>query len=262
MPYKNLKFEIRDNVAHLTLARPEAANAIDLAMAQELSDAAIRCDESPEVRAVLITAEGRMFSAGGDIRAFAEDIDGLPTLIKKLTVPLHAAISRLTRMRAPVVTAVAGPAAGAGFSLALSGDIVLAAESAKFTMAYTAVGLSPDGSSSWFLPRLIGQRRTAELMLTNRTLTAAEAADWGLITRAVADEELIAEAERVATTLAKGPTLAHSQIKTLLAGSMNQSLETQMELEARGIAAMTATEDGREGIAAFIAKRRPEFKGR
>lgn len=262
MTYQNLKLEIQDGVAHLTLARPEAANSINLAMAEELSDAAIRCDESPDVRAVLLRAEGRMFSAGGDIRAFAEDLDGLPTLIKKLTVPLHAAISRLTRMKAPVVTAVGGSAAGAGFSLAVSGDIVLAAESAKFTMAYTAVGLAPDGSSSWFLPRLIGQRKTAELMLTNRSLSASEAADWGLITRTVPDADLDSEAEKIALALAKGPTLAHAQIKSLLAGTMNQSLETQMELEARGIAAMAATADGREGVQAFLEKRRPNFQGR
>jgi 2-(1,2-epoxy-1,2-dihydrophenyl)acetyl-CoA isomerase len=262
MSYRNLRLDIDDGLARLTLARPEAANAIDLATAEELADAAIACDENPAVRAILLTAEGKMFSAGGDVRAFGASLDRLPALLKQLTTPLHAAISRLLRGRAPVVVAVAGTAAGAGFSLAMTGDIVLAARSARFTMAYTGIGLSPDGSSSWFLPRIVGTRRAAELMLTNRVLSAEEAAAWGLVTRMVEDEELAAAAEGIARCLAEGPTEAYATVKRLLAGSLQESLETQMELEARGIAACGATEDGRGGVEAFLAKRKPSFSGR
>ena len=261
MSYENLLFEVDDGVATVTLNRPDAANAIDLALGRELMQVAIRCDEDASIRAVLLTGAGKMFSAGGDLRSFASLGDALPAGLKELTVYLHAASSRFTRMRAPLVVAVNGAAAGAGFSIAVSGDLVVAAESAKFTMAYTAAGLSPDGSSSWFLPRLIGTRRTQELMLTNRRLSAAEAMEWGLVTRVVADDALAAEARALAKQLAQGPTRAYGVVKSLLATSFGESLETQMEYEARGIAAMSGTLDGREGIRAFLEKRAPKFTG-
>jgi len=165
-------------------------------------------------------------------------------------------------MDAPLVVAVNGMAAGAGMSLAVSGDMVLAGESAKFTMAYTAAGLSPDGSSSYFLPRLIGLRRTQELMLTNRRLSAAEALEWGMVNRVVPDGELLDQAMELAKGFAQGPTLAYGTVKKLLISSFDESLETQLELESRGIAASGRTEDGREGMAAFMEKRAPKFQGR
>ncbi len=261
MDYQNLRFELADGLATLTLDRPDAANAIDLALARELMHAAIRCDEDPAVRAVLLTGSGRMFCAGGDLKAFAAHGETLPALLKELTVYLHAATSRFARMEAPLVVAVNGTAAGAGFSLAVSGDLVVMAESAKLAMAYTAAGLSPDGSSSYFLPRLVGLRRTQELMLTNRRLSAAEALDWGLVNRVVPDAELVETSRALARGLAAGPTRAFGVVKKLLATSFQESLETQMELEARGIAAMAGTADGREGITAFLAKRAAKFGG-
>jgi 2-(1,2-epoxy-1,2-dihydrophenyl)acetyl-CoA isomerase len=183
-------------------------------------------------------------------------------VLKELTTYLHAATSRFTRMNAPLVVAVNGTAAGAGFSLAASGDMVLIAESAKLTMAYTAAGLSPDGSSSFFLPRLIGLRRTQELMLTNRRLSAAEALEWGLVNQVVPDADLPRVASELAGQLARGATRAYGVVKSLLATAFQESLETQMELEARGIAAMAGSADGREGIAAFVAKRAAVFSGR
>jgi 2-(1,2-epoxy-1,2-dihydrophenyl)acetyl-CoA isomerase len=174
----------------------------------------------------------------------------------------RCATSRFSRMRAPLVVAVNGTAAGAGMSLAVSGDLVLAADVAKFTMAYTAAGLSPDGSSSYFLPRLIGLRRTQELMLTNRRLSAQEAFEWGLVNRVVAADDLQQQARALAAQLAQGPTRAFGTVKRLLNESFTGTLETQMELEARGIAAMAGTPDGREGIQAFLEKRKPSFSGR
>jgi 2-(1,2-epoxy-1,2-dihydrophenyl)acetyl-CoA isomerase len=262
MDYQNLRFELAEGVATITLNRPDAANAIDLALARELMQVAIRCDEDASVRAVLLTAAGKMFCAGGDLKSFSAQGDRLPSHLKEVTTNLHAATSRFSRMDAPLVVAVNGTAAGAGFSIAISGDLVVMAESAKLTMAYTAAGLSPDGSSTWFLPRLVGMRRAQELMLTNRRLSAAEALDWGLVNQVVPDAELAATAGALARQLASGATRAFGTVKSLLASTFSESLETQMELEARGIAAMAGGSDGREGIEAFVAKRAPKFSGR
>jgi 2-(1,2-epoxy-1,2-dihydrophenyl)acetyl-CoA isomerase len=257
---QRLRFELKDGVASLTLDRPKA-NGIDLEMGRALMHAAIRCHEDPEVRAVLLTGAGSMFCAGGDLKSFATLGRELPSALLELTTYLHAATSRFARMRAPLVVAVNGVAAGAGMSLAVSGDIVLAAESASFTMAYTAAGLSPDGSSSWLLPRLCGIRRTQELMLTNRVLTAAEAQAWGLVTRVVPDAQLAAEAAAQARALAQGPTHAYGVVKALLCETFSTAYEAQLEHEARGIAAMARTPDGQEGIRAFVEKRAARFTG-
>ena len=261
MEFETIRLETQDGIAHLTLDRPDAANAITLQMGHELMKAAIQVDESSDVRAVLLTGAGKMFSAGGDLKSFAALGDGLAPALKELTTYLHAAVSRLARMRAPLVVAVNGAAAGAGFSLAMAGDLVLAADSAKFSMAYTAAGLSPDGSSSYFLPRLVGMRRTQELMITNRRLSAAEALDWGLVTRVVPAESLTAEAEALSAQLAGGPTNAFGGVKRLLQETFSGTLETQMELETRVFADNCRGADGREGIAAFVEKRKPAFSG-
>lgn len=259
--YEKLRFEQDGGVVRIVLHRPEAANGLDDVTARELAAAAGRCDRDPTVRAVVITGSGRFFSAGGDLSAMAAAVgSGDPgAYVKGLADDLHRAISRFARMSAPLVCAVNGHAAGAGFSLAVAGDIVLAADSAAFTMAYTKVGLSPDGSSSWFLPRIIGLRRTQELMLTNRTLGAAEAAEWGLVTRVVPDAELAAAAMTLAQQLATGSLRSHGTVKELLLGTFAHGLEEQMELEGRAIAGCVTSGDGREGIAAFLAKRPPKF---
>lgn len=258
---ETILFEQIGAVAKITLNRPDAANGINLPMAQELLQTAIRCDEDPTVRAVIITANGKMFSAGGDLKSFAQYGEQISSALKQLTLYLHGAITRFARMDAPVIVAVNGMAAGAGFSLAVAGDMVLAADSAKFTMAYTAAGLSPDGSASYYLPRLIGLRKTQELMLTNRRLSAQEAMDWGMINRVEASDELQQATMTLANQLANGPTMAFGVVKKLLQDSFTNSLETQLETEARGIAGMTKLADGQEGIEAFLAKRAPEFKG-
>lgn len=262
MAYEHITLERRDGVATLTLNRPDAANSIDIPLARELMDAAIACDEDRDVRAVVLTGAGKMFCAGGDLRSFAEAGAGIAARLKELTAYLHAALSRLARMDAPVVAAVNGMAAGAGFSLAVAADLVIASEAAGFVMAYTNAGLVPDGSSTFFLPRRIGDRRTRELMLTNRKLTAAEALDWGLVNRVVPADRLLPAAHELAATLAAGPTRAFGAVKALLNESFEHGLETQMELEARAIAAASSTADGREGIRAFLEKRPPRFTGR
>lgn len=262
MDYRYLNFEIDAGVARMTLNRPDVGNALHVGMCKELMDVSIRCDEDPDVRALLVDANGRMFCAGGDLRSFAGHDDDLGPLLKEMTVWLHGAFSRFARMRAPVVTAVNGIAAGGGFGLAMCSDLVIAAESAAFSMAFTAAGLSPDSSSTWFLPRIIGMRRAQELMLTNRRIGAREALEWGLVTRVVADDALAADALDTARTLAAGPTEAFGSVKRLLAATFDNGLETQMELEAREVTDNARGADGREGVAAFLAKRKPIFAGR
>src|SRR5690606_6402906 len=261
MSYDTILFELDEAVARITLNRPDDANALTLAMCEELHHAAVRCDQDRAIRAVLLTGSGAMFCAGGDIRSFRDAGDAVGAEALKMTAALHGAVSLFNRMDAPVVVAVNGTAAGGGLSLAISGDFVMAAESARFTLAYTAAGLSPDGSASWFLPRLIGLRRARELMLTNRVLNAREAADYGMVDRVVADGDLLERARRQAEQFATGPTGAYGAVKRLLAASFSESLETQMASEARSIAERLQSADGREGVAAFLDKRTPRFTG-
>lgn len=250
----------RGALAVLTLNRPTFGNAFDVPLARALMEAAIACDEDESIRCVLLTGTGRMFCAGGDIGGFGKAGNGAPALVKEITAYLHVAIARLSRMAKPLVCAVNGPAAGAGFPLALLGDLVLAARSAHLTLAYTAIGLTPDGASTWLLPRLVGLRLTQELVYTNRRVTAEEAVTLGMITRVVDDAELAAEAEELAQNLAGGATQAFGATRRLLAQSFESSLETQMEFESRAIGEAARSTHGREGVAAFLAKRRPEFK--
>ena len=261
-PYEALGFETADGVARITLSRPDAANAMSPGMCRELFDAAVACDERDDIRAVLLTGAGKMFSAGGDLRFFKEQGDGLGAALKAMTADLHAAIATFARMDAPVVCAVNGMAAGAGFSLAAACDYVIAGASARFTLAYTAAGLSPDGSATWFLPRLVGLRRARELMLTNRMLSAEEAREMGIVDRVVADEALMEEASKQAALFAVGPTKAFGATKRLLQETWANGLETQTDRESRSIAGLSRTDDAKEGIDAFLAKRRPDFKGR
>jgi 2-(1,2-epoxy-1,2-dihydrophenyl)acetyl-CoA isomerase len=261
LEFETLLLDVADGVATITINRPDSANAMSPQMAVDLSEVAIVCDDDPAVRAVVITGAGKMFCAGGDLGVFAEAGDGAKSLIKKMAGDLHMGLSRLARANAPVIAAVNGTAAGAGMSLVMACDLAVAAESAVFTMAYTRAGLVPDGSSTFYMPRKIGDRRARELMLTNRLLKAEEALDWGIVNQVVADEAVLATATALARELASGPTLAFGAVKTLLNGTFDQTLESQMELEARAIAEASVSADGREGIRAFIEKRKPEFKG-
>ncbi len=262
MTWETLRYQKSGGVAEVTLDRPSVANAIDLAMSKELLAVALECEADSEVRAVLLTGAGKRFCAGGDLAGFAEAGEDMPRLIREMTVHLHAAVSLFVRMRVPVVAAVQGAAAGAGLALACCADLVVAAESTKLTLAYTRAGLTPDGSSTWFLPRLIGRRRALELVLTNRVLSAAEALEWGLVNRVVADQELTVKARALAEELAAGPTLAFARAKRLLLESGGQGLESQLELESEAISTSAATADAQEGVAAFLGKRTPDFKGK
>jgi len=262
MAYQHLILERAGGVATITLNRPDAFNALDLSLGRDLFHVSLEVDEDPEVRCVVITGAGKAFCAGGDVKGFADNLPRIGVLIKELTTYLHGAVSRLCRTEKPVIMAVNGVAAGGGLSFALSGDLVMAAESARFTLAYSRIAATPDGSSSYFLPRLVGLRRAMELYFTNRVLSAREALEWGLVTRVVADAEFKASVDVLARELAQGPTKAFGAAKRLFHQSTWESLETQMELEAQAIAASGHTQDFAAGVTAFATKQTPTFKGR
>jgi 2-(1,2-epoxy-1,2-dihydrophenyl)acetyl-CoA isomerase len=258
--HETLRYDVQDGLATITLSRPDRRNALDLEQVRDLADVATRCGHDPSVRAVLLLAEGSAFHVGADLRGVhATDDPGL--LVKQLTADLHVAVSRFARMRAPLVVGVQGVAAGGGFSLAIAGDVVVAARSAQFALAYGAAGLVPDGGSTWLLPRLIGLRRTQELVYLDRRLSAHEAAEWGRVTEVVDDDLLAERATDIARRLAAGPTLALGRAKALLRRSFGAELEGQLEDESEAIAAAAGSTDGRAGVGAFLTKTTPTFQG-
>ncbi|WP_370207913.1 enoyl-CoA hydratase/isomerase family protein [Pararhodobacter marinus] len=248
-------------VATVTLNRPEAANGMNIAFMQALHAAVMRCHREPGVRVVHLRGAGRNFCAGGDVREFASMGEGLGDFLREVTAWLQMAIGALIRLDAVVVTEVQGFAAGGGgLSLVCASDIVIAGEGAKFMAGATRVGMAPDGGASVILPHLVGFRRAAEIVLSNRIVEAAEAERIGLITRMVPDADLSAEAARTAALYATGAPLAQSAAKRLLWNALD--VERCLPEEARTVAGLSATADSREGLAAVIEKRTPRFTGR
>ncbi|MCI4591818.1 enoyl-CoA hydratase-related protein [Sphingobium sp. BYY-5] len=256
-----LTLAVEDGIARITLDRPEAGNAITLPLAQALLAAAIRCESDPAVRCILLTGKGRLFCAGGDVQLIAGAGERRAEVLSELIATFHAAVQRLARASKPLVTLVNGPAAGAGFSLAILGDVVIGARSAHFTAAYGAIGLTPDGGLSWLLPRLVGLRKAQDIILTNRRIKAEEAEAIGLVTRIVDDETLAEEGTRVAHALADGPVDALCAARALLYDSFETGLETQLDRELRAMAAAGAGTESAEGLAALLEKRAPDFRG-
>ncbi len=249
---------VAEHVATLTLNRPDVANTMDLAFGQEFHAAALQLAADPAVRAVILTGAGKQFCFGGDLRGMMAGGDNIQQYLRELTSNLHAGLSILARMNAPVIAAVNGTAAGAGVGLVLAADLAIAAQSAKVSLAYTGVGLTPDGATSFLLPRAVGHKRAMELLLTNRTLSAEECLQWGLVNQVVPDEQLRAEALKLATRLANGPTQAFGDTKRLLLASAG-ALETQLAAESQTIAHRGASAEAREGLSAFLEKRKPSY---
>ncbi len=262
MTYQTMNFDITEGIATLTLNRPDDANALNEQMANELLDVAMICSTDERVRAMIVTGQGKMFCAGGDLREMDEQGERRPEHLTRMASALHGALIRFAHMDAPLIMAVNGTAAGGGFSMALSGDIILASDKARFIAAYTASGLTPDGSSTFFLAKHVGLLRAKELLLTNRLLSAQEACDWGMVTRVVPAETLMDEAHKLATSFAAGPTRAFGGLKQLLQTAYSDPIETQLERETRSISQMMRTHDGPHGVNAFLNKQKPQFKGR
>jgi len=261
MAEEPVMLERRGALAILTLNRPGTGNAIDTSLALALKDHVAECEGDAAIRAVLLRGNGRYFCVGGDVGSFGQAGAAMPGLLLEITASLHDAVSRLARMNKPLVTEIQGFAAGGGFGLAMLGDVVLAGASAQFTLAYTAIGLSPDGGASWLLPRLVGLRQAQRMLLLNPRLDAQAALELGLITEVIDDDKLAERALAIAEQLALGPTQAIGRIRNLLMSSFTDSLDAHLAREAHAIALSGGTKDGQAGVAAFLAKQSPQFTG-
>jgi 2-(1,2-epoxy-1,2-dihydrophenyl)acetyl-CoA isomerase len=255
---KTVLVHLVDGVATVTLNRAEAGNALNLAMGRDLLDAALRCEADPKVRAVVFTGAGKHFGFGGDVRGMADQGEAVGGYLLELTTCIHSAISAFLRMRAPVVAAVNGTAAGGAIGLVCMADMAIAGKGSKFSLAYTGIGMAPDCGTSFLLPRIVGRRRALELFLTNRALTADEALDWGLVNQVVEDAEVLAQAQALAARFAAGPTDSYGAVKRLM-DSSDPGIEAQMAAEGRAIAAQSLHPNGREGVRAFLEKRKPKY---
>jgi 2-(1,2-epoxy-1,2-dihydrophenyl)acetyl-CoA isomerase len=261
----HISLDIQDHIATITLNRPEARNALSLEMRTGLADFMGQVEFDPDVRCVVLRGAGGHFMAGGDVKSF-QARQKLPHADRKREVLrglhlLHYAIYRIRRMAKPVLASVQGAAAGAGVSLMAACDLAVAADDAFVILAYANIGLCPDGSSTFFLPRLLGLRRTLEMTLLPERMDAATAREWGLFNRVVPAAELEAETRALATRLANGPTHAFGRAKALLNASFDNPLEAQLELESAAIADCMTTDDHTEGVNAFVEKRTPRFVG-
>ncbi|WGY02551.1 enoyl-CoA hydratase-related protein [Nocardioides sp. QY071] len=253
-----VRYEYAAGVARITLADGERGNPIHHASVAQLHDA-VRSAHRDGARVVVLAAEGRFFSVGGDLGAFA-GADDVAAFIDDLAEALHRVVSELVRSEAIVVSAVQGTAAGAGFPLAAAADVVIAAESAKFSLAYTKVGLSPDGGSS-LLVNTLGLHRTLRLALLGDLLTAQDAYAAGLVARVVPADELATTVDKVVDGLAAGSATANAAAKRLLREVAAPTPETALRQESLSIRTLSVSPDGREGVAAFVEKRAPRFNG-
>jgi 2-(1,2-epoxy-1,2-dihydrophenyl)acetyl-CoA isomerase len=234
-------------------------------MRQDIDRQLMDIEQDPSVRCVVLRGEGEHFMAGGDVKSFMDyarmPADERRTMFLARIHELHTIMFTIQRMSQPIIASVRGAAAGAGVSFALMCDMVIASEDAFFTLAYTAIGTSPDGSSTYFLPRAVGTKKAMEIALLGDRFTAQEALDMGLINRVVATDELIDETAKLAARLAQGPTRAYGNTKRLIRNSFDRSLEAQLQAEAEGFADSAMADDWVEGVTAFNEKRKPEFKG-
>jgi len=257
-----VQVERKGGVATVRMNRPERLNAYNAEMGDALLSAGLDVSADPSVRCIVLTGTGKAFSAGGDVEMMSSIRGEGSGGFLELTVRLHAFIATLRRAPKPVVAAVNGVAAGAGFSFALACDTAVAASSARFTLGYQNIGLSPDGGMTFFLARALGTHRAMEMTLFSKVLSASLAAAWGLVHEVFPDADFASKVEALSTQLAAGPTLAFARAKELYNRALSQPLEAQLEEERQNIARSGATRDFREGIAAFLEKRPARFEGR
>jgi 2-(1,2-epoxy-1,2-dihydrophenyl)acetyl-CoA isomerase len=256
-------FTVREGVATITLNRPDALNALTVEAKESLFEAVRRAGEDPAIRAVVLTGAGRGFSAGQDLREHVAMLEsGDPTPLNTVREHFNPVVLALATMPKPVIAAVNGMAAGAGASLTFAADFRIAAESAKFLLAFANIGLTLDSGASWTLPRLIGHARATALALLAEPVTAAHALEMGLVNAVVPDGTLMAATEELAVRLAAGPTAAYAAIKESLAFAATSTLAEALEREAELQARAGATEDHRAATAAFVRRERPTFTGR
>lgn len=253
---------IEGGLAHIILNQPDRGNPIDGDFCREFGLCVAELSERADVRSVLLSARGRLFSVGGDLMSLLKQGDALPRTIKAWTADLHAAIARMVRMRPPVVAAVHGNVAGGSVSLMAAADLVVMAESARISAAFSKIGFSPDSGSTTTVTRRIGVARARRFFLLGETLDAGTALSLGLVDFVVSDDDVLSEATRIAKELAAGPTEAFGAIKRLFYHAADRPLESQLEEEAQTLAAISRTADAREGVKAFVEKRKPVFVGK
>jgi len=256
---ERVKFRMEKGVAWVTLNRPESLNAIDIESARQLYETLRRCARDTGVRVVVLHGEGRAFCAGGDVKAMHMAADK-SLFLRDLTKGIHRAVMEIRGMDKPVIAAVHGAAAGAGLAIALGCDLILAEERTRFNTAFLNIGAAP-GCGVYFLTNMVGEKKAKELLLLNKTLSAKEAADWGIVNRVVPIGEIQAEAGKMALDLACGPALALGRAKQLVNRSIENSLEAQLEMESQALASSGDTLDFEEGVKAFAEKRKPQFQG-
>lgn len=254
-------FDVADGVARIRFNRPSALNAIDEALARALLAACEDIARRDDIRVVVISGEGKGFMAGGDVARMVEAGPNVGTFVDALLDALEPTLRLLAGISAPVLASVHGAVAGAGVSLMLAADFAIAADDARFNLAYSAIGATPDASSTWTLPRAVGLRRALEIALLSDTYSAADALAFGLVNKVVPRAELAAATDTLARRLACGPTLAYGRIKKLLRGSLGHTIEQQLKLERAAFHESTLTADFKEGTAAFASKRKPDFTG-
>lgn len=258
--------EIADGIGTITLNRPAAMNSLDRNLSEALIARAHEVEVDPAARCVVVRGAGECFMAGGDIKYFGGWIDSAPderrAIMYRMIHEMHPSVIALRRMPKPVIASVHGACAGFGMSLMLACDLAIAAEDTVFTMAYANLGTSPDGSSTYTLPRVVGMKRAMELSLLADRFDAARALGLGLVNWVVPRAGLAAETEKLAKRLAAGPTRAYAGTKALLNGSLQSSYEEQLQAELESFGACAASDDFAEGVKAFLEKRKPQFKGR
>jgi 2-(1,2-epoxy-1,2-dihydrophenyl)acetyl-CoA isomerase len=252
--------EIKDHVARLSLNRPEKLNAFNRSMALELQDQLLACDENDEVRAVLLTAEGRAFCSGQDLSEFPQD--SIPDFEKAIDENYNPVIRLLKTIRKPVICAVNGIAAGAGANIALACDIVVAVSSASFVQAFSKIGLIPDCGGTFFLPRLVGLQKATALMMLGDKISAQEAESMGMIYACIEENDFKEKSQQLAEKLSKLPTAALILTRKALLESSTNTLEEQLELEKKFQHKAGNTRDFKEGVTAFLQKRAPLFTGK
>lgn len=256
-----VEHDTETGIARIVLNRPEVLNAVDVEMAQAIAAAIEDVAGRKGVRAIVIAATGRAFVAGGDISAFGSDPATSPDIVNAILDAMHPAILRLREQDAPIIASVRGAAAGAGLSLALAADLVVAEEGTKFVIAYDKIGVSPDCGGTWFLPRKVGAALAAEMMILSRTLDAAQAKEAGIVNFVVPQGELEAATAELAGKVARGATRAFGHFRRLTDAALSTPLVDQLEAERDAFIASTATADFREGVSAFLGKRKASFHG-
>ena len=249
----------QENILQVNLNRPEAFNALNLDMMEALGKTMASAAVDDSLKGVMLTGSGKAFCSGGDLKWISQQSEAPGSVLYRLAPMFHVAITEIRRMGKPVVAAINGIAAGGGFSLALACDFRVMGQSATMRQAYTSSGLSMDGGGSFALPRLVGLARAMEIMAFDQPISSAQALEWGLITKAVPDEEVGKEALVMLQGLAKTSLHSFAWSKKLMTESFTNTLETQLELERQGISDCAAHPDGQEGIQAFIEKRKPSF---